>query len=66
MTQELLAILLPLLVQYTPTAIRDIIALIEGNPQAQGETDAAYLTRVGALIDQNDASIQKQDDEIQK
>jgi hypothetical protein len=66
MTQELLAILLPLLVQYTPTAIKDIIALIEGNPQNAGESDADYISRLGAQIDANDASIQAQDAEIQK
>jgi hypothetical protein len=66
MTQELLAILLPLLVQYTPTAIKDGLALIEGNPQAVGELDADYIARVGAKIDANDAAIQAQDAEIQK
>jgi hypothetical protein len=66
MTQELLAILLPLLVQYTPTAIKDIIALVEGNPQNAGESDADYISRLGAQIDANDASIQAQDDQIQK
>lgn len=66
MTKELLAILLPLLVQYTPTAIKDIIALIEGNPQAQGEADADYIARMGSLIDANDASIAAQDAEIQR
>jgi hypothetical protein len=66
MTQELLAILLPLLVQYTPTAIKDIIALVEGNPQAAGEADADYIARLGAQIEANDVSIQAQDAEIQK
>jgi hypothetical protein len=66
MTQELLAILLPLLVQYTPTAIKDIIALVEGNPQAAGEADADYIARLGKQIDANDAAIQAQDAEIQK
>jgi hypothetical protein len=66
MTQELLAILLPLLVQYTPTAIKDIIALYEGNPQKAGESDADYVARLGAQIEANDAAIQAQDAEIQK
>lgn len=66
MSKELLAILLPLLVQYTPTAIKDIIGLIEGNPQAAGESDADYIARLGKQIDANDASIQAQDAEIQK
>jgi hypothetical protein len=66
MSKELIAILLPLILQYTPTAIKDITQLIEGNPQKAGEADADYITRLGAQIDANDASIAAQDAEIQK
>ena len=66
MNKELLAILLPIILQYTPTAIRDVMALIEGNPQASGESDADYIARMGALIDAGVAKIDQQDADIQK
>lgn len=66
MNKELLAILLPIIMQYTPTAIRDILALIEGNPQKQGEADADYIARMGKMIDAGVAKIDAQDAEIQK
>lgn len=50
---QILAALLPIFAQYGATGIRDIISLIEGNPQQQGETDAAYIERTGGLIDAN-------------
>ncbi len=63
-TQEILAILAA-----TPGAIgliQDLARLFAGNPQQQGEADAAYIARVGALIDQNTAKIVAQDADIQK
>ncbi len=66
MSKELLAILLPLIIQYTPTAIRDVLALIEGNPQSQNETDDVYIARLGKMIDDGVAKIDAQDAEIQK
>jgi len=66
MSKELLAILLPIIIQYTPTAIKDILALIKGNPQKQGETDDEYIARVGAMIDAGVQKIDEQDAEIQK
>lgn len=66
MNEQLLAALLPLLVQYSIKGVEDVLALIKGNPQQQGEADADYIARMGAVIDANTASIDAQDAEIQK
>jgi hypothetical protein len=62
----LLAALLPIIMQYSITGVKDVIALIEGNPQQQGEADADYVARMGALIDANTQAIQDEDTDIQK
>lgn len=65
MTSTLIALLLPIIAEYTPQLIADIANLIKGNPQAQGEADADYIARIGAQIDINTATVQAEDAAIQ-
>jgi hypothetical protein len=48
---SLIALILGAIAQYGPTIVKDVSDLIHGNPQTQGETDAAYITRINALVD---------------
>jgi hypothetical protein len=64
-TAQLIAILLPVLTQVTPQLVKDVVDLIHGNPQQQGETDDLYVSRIGGLIDQNTAKVVAEDQEIQ-
>lgn len=65
MTPLILA-LIQLGIQFTPVAVKDIAALIHGDPKLATETDAEYVARIGAKIDQNTANVEAQDAEIQK
>lgn len=65
-TAEIIAALLPIFAQAAPGLISDIEQLIRGNPQTQGETDAAYIARIDAQIVATDATVQAGDAEIQK
>lgn len=65
MNAALIALLLPIIAQFTPELVADISSLIKGNPQAQGETDADYITRIGASIDANAAKVASEDAAIQ-
>lgn len=62
---ELIVILLQLGIKYTPQAVKDISALLHGHPKTPGETDEAYLTRIGGLIDANVAKVEAGDAEVQ-
>lgn len=56
--------LLPL-VKDAPVLVDDIIALFKGNPQKQGEEDAAYIQRIHDQIAATDAEVQRIDKAIQ-
>lgn len=64
-TSQLIALLLPVLVQVTPQLVTDVANLIHGNPQSQGETDAAYIARIDAMIDANLAKASAEDKAIE-
>lgn len=64
-TAALIAALLPIIAEYTPQLIADIANLIKGNPQGQAETDAAYITRIGGIIDANATKVATEDAAIQ-
>ncbi|MBZ5533081.1 MAG: hypothetical protein LAO20_16750 [Acidobacteriia bacterium] len=63
---QLIATLLPIFAQAGPLIVADIAKLVHGNPQAQGEADAAYIARIGGLIDQAVAAVKADDANIQK
>lgn len=44
--EQLLLTLLPLLIQFGPELVKDVIGLTQQNPQQQGETDDAYIARL--------------------
>lgn len=50
---SLVGILLPLLIQFGPALIKDVVDLIHGNPRVVGETDEAYIMRLQTLTEQN-------------
>lgn len=62
---QLIAVLLPIIAQATPALVKDVVDLIHGNPQQDGEDDAAYIARVGALIDANVAKVEAGDKDVQ-
>lgn len=64
-TKALIAILLPIIAQATPQLVKDVVDLIHGNPQQQGETDAAYIDRIGGMIDTNTAKVIAGDQQVQ-
>ena len=43
---QLLIVLIPLLAQYGPELVKQVVDLIHGTPQQQGETDDAYVERL--------------------
>lgn len=65
-TAQLIAFLIGLGAQYGPGLVKDIATLLHGNPPQPGETDAAYVARIGAQIDANTQQVIDQDAEIQK
>jgi hypothetical protein len=65
-TAQLIAFLIGLGAQYGPGLVKDIATLIHGNPPAAGESDADYIARIGAQIDQNTQKVIDQDAGIQK
>lgn len=50
---QLIASLLPLLLQYGPELVKSVSALIHQNPQTAGETDEAYIARLNVMITAN-------------
>ena len=62
----LISALLPVFIQYTPIAVRDIANLVHGNPQQQGEADDAYVARLVAIQNADAASVIAQDQKIQE
>lgn len=62
---NIIAALLPVFAQFAPSLISDAVALIKGNPQAQGEADDAYITRLSGMIDANAAKVIAEDAVIQ-
>ena len=60
-TAQLIALLLPIVLQVTPGLIADVENLIRGNPQMPGETDDAYVARLNAQIDANAAKVAQED-----
>jgi hypothetical protein len=50
--------------QYGPALVKSIADLIHGNPQQQGETDAAYIARISAQIDAKAADTTAQDESV--
>lgn len=65
-TTQIIAALLPIFAQAAPKLIGDIVELIKGNPQAQGETDDAYIARINAQIANNTSIIEQEDKQIQE
>lgn len=63
---QIIAALLPIFAQAAPKLIADIAALIHGNPQNAGETDADYIARIDAAISSTAGEIAAEDAEIQK
>jgi hypothetical protein len=63
---QIIVALLPIFAQAAPQLVADIAKLIHGNPQAQDESDAAYIARIGAMVDQNVTDVKAADAEIQK
>lgn len=66
MNEALVIALIQLGAQFTPVVVKDVAALIHGNPKTVGESDADYVARLGQQIDQNTANVEAQDAEIQK
>lgn len=64
-TAAIIAALLPIFAQAAPQLIADIANLIKGNPQAQGETDAAYIARIDAQIATTAGQVAAEDAAIQ-
>jgi hypothetical protein len=64
-TAAIIAALLPIFAQAAPQLIADIVALIKGNPQAQGETDAAYIARIDAEIAATTQHVVDEDKQVQ-
>lgn len=62
---EIVAALIPIFLQAEPALVADIGNLMHGNPQQQGETDAAYTARIVAQIKSNTVAIDAADDVIQ-
>jgi hypothetical protein len=69
--EQLLLTLLPLLIQFGPGLIKDVVSLVQANPQQQGETDDAYIARLSPLTDalliaakQEDAQVEAPDTTI--
>lgn len=63
---QIIALILQVLAGATPQLIIDIVNLIHGNPQQQGEADDAYIARLSTQIDANAAKVAQQDADIQK
>ena len=63
---NLILALIQLGAEFTPVLVKDIANLIHGNPKTPGETDDAYIARIGAQIDQNTQRVVDQDAEIQR
>lgn len=65
-TAQLIALILQAVAATTPQLVKDVVDLIHGNPQQQGETDDAYIARINGQIDGNAAKIAQEDAEIQQ
>jgi len=63
---SLLTSLLPLIVQYGPGLVKDIVDLIHGNPQQQGETDDAYIARLNAMTESTLQKVLDQDKTVEQ
>jgi len=63
---QLIATLVGLGAQFGPALVKDVSNLIHGNPKTPGETDEAYVARIGAQIDQNTQRVVDQDKDIQQ
>ena len=57
--------LITALIQAGPALAEDIIQLWKGNPQQQAEADDAYITRLGAMLDQDVQEVEAGDKEVQ-
>jgi hypothetical protein len=62
---QLLTTLFPLVIQYGPGLLKDIIDLWEQNPQQQGETDDAYIARLSPLTEALIAAAKQEDAEVE-
>jgi hypothetical protein len=62
---NLIAVLLPLIAKYGPGLVKQVADLIHGNPQAQGETDDAYIARINAQIDTTLADAEAKDKDVE-
>lgn len=63
---SLLVSILPLIIQYGPQMVKDVVDLIHGNPQQQGETDDAYIARLKTLTVQNLQTALDQDKQVEE
>lgn len=63
---SVLTTLLPLVVQYGPGLVKDLVDLIHGNPQTQGETDNAYIARLNALTESTIQKVLDQDKTVEQ
>lgn len=59
--EQLIALLLPYLVQGGAQLVKDITVAIEGTPQQQGELDDAYIARIKAQVATTGNQILKED-----
>lgn len=64
--EKLLLALLPMLIQYGPQLVKDVVDLVHGNPQQQGESDEAYIARLNDLTNQNILSTLSQDKQVEE
>lgn len=63
---SLLNTLLPLIVQFGSVLVKDIVDLIHGNPQQQGETDDAYVARLNSLTESMIQTVLDQDKTVEQ
>lgn len=52
--------------QYGPGLVKSITDLVHGNPQQVSEDDAAYVARIGNMIDQKAADTAALDSVVEK
>jgi hypothetical protein len=64
--ESLLGTLLPLIVQYGPSLVKDTVDLIHGNPQQQNETDEAYIVRLNNLTESTLQKVLDQDKTVEQ
>lgn len=62
---NLISLILPLVTEYGPVLVKDVINLIHHNPQQPGETEQQYLDRLNSQITQNLDQAEKNDQSVE-